>query len=330
MTFTDFALSPQIAKAVTDLGFETPMPIQELMIPHLLAEKGDAVGLAHTGTGKTAAFGLPLIEATDLENRSPQVLILCPTRELCIQITKELKLYGKYVQDLAITSIYGGDSYERQIRELKRGSHMIVATPGRLIDLLEKGRADISGIRNLVLDEADIMLNMGFKEELDAILESAPSERRTILLSATMPNEVARIAKAYMNSPIELSVGKKNTGPQAVDHRFIAVRKRDKYQALKRIVDFHPDLYGIVFCRTRAGTQEIAEKMVQDGYNAEAELKKPCPLCFHHRFLVFPHGYGCWLKVPRSQTRGMLDGTRKKRGNFDNYADDLSNFSLQN
>ena len=270
MNFTDFALSPEIAKAVSDLGFKTPQPIQELMIPHLLADGGDTVGLAHTGTGKTAAFGLPLIEATDIEKRYPQVLILCPTRELCIQITKELALYGKHTRGLAITSIYGGDSYERQIRELKRGSHFIVATPGRLIDLLQKGRADISEISNLVLDEADIMLNMGFKEELDAILESAPSERRTILLSATMPNEVARIAKTYMQNPIELSVGKKNTGPQAVEHRFYTVRKRDKYQALKRIVDFHPDLYGIVFCRTRASTQEVAAKMVQDGYNAEA------------------------------------------------------------
>ncbi len=270
LTFSDFNLSAEVERAVADLGFETPTPIQELMIPKLLNEQGDLVGLAHTGTGKTAAFGLPVIDRIDLENRRPQALILCPTRELCIQITGELQLYAKHVRGLTITSIYGGDSYERQIRGLKKGTHIIAATPGRLLDLLRRGSADLSGIRFLILDEADIMLNMGFKDELDAILESAPAERQTILLSATMPREVTRIAENYMKQPLELSTGTKNSGPQAVDHQYYIVRRHDKYQALKRIVDFHPDIYGIIFCRTRAGTQEIAEKMVKDGYNAEA------------------------------------------------------------
>ena len=270
MTFEDFSLSAEIKRAIADLGFETATPIQELMIPQLLAEPDDVVGLAQTGTGKTAAFGLPLIQRIDLSNRSPQALILCPTRELCIQITGELGLYSRYIPGLKVTSIYGGDSYERQIGALKRGSHVIAATPGRLLDLLERGSADISGIDILILDEADIMLNMGFKDELDAILESAPVERQMILLAATMPEEVARIAETYMNDPVELSVGRRNSGPRAVEHRYYTVRKHDKYQALKRLVDFNPDLYGIIFCRTRAGTQEVAGKMVKDGYNAEA------------------------------------------------------------
>ncbi len=246
------------------------MPIQELMIPQLLAEPSDVVGLACTGTGKTAAFGLPLIHGIEIDNPSPQTLVLCPTRELCVQITGELESYGKYMRGLRVTSIYGGDGYERQIRELRTGTHIIAATPGRLLDLLERRRADISGIRTLVLDEADIMLKMGFKEELDAILESAPAERQTILLSATMPDAVARIAKAFMKDPVELSVGIKNTGPQTVEHTYCTMRQQDKYQALKRIVDFHPTIYGIIFCRTRAAAGEIAEKMVRDGYHAEA------------------------------------------------------------
>lgn len=255
---------------VADLGFETPTPIQEIVIPELLDGNRDVVGLAHTGTGKTAAFGLPMIEKLDISRRSPQALILCPTRELCIQITKDLEEYGKHIRGLSITSVYGGDSYERQLRALKRGSHIITATPGRLIDLLEKGYADISGIGYLVLDEADIMLNMGFKDEIDSILESAPADRQTILLAATMPRDVAKIADTYMRDPVELSVNAKNTGTTQVDHRYYAVRRHEKYQALKRIVDFHPDIYGIIFCRTRAGTRDVAEKMVRDGYSAEA------------------------------------------------------------
>jgi ATP-dependent RNA helicase DeaD len=270
LTFEDFDLTPELKRTVAGLGFETPTPIQESMIPKILEGTGDLVGLAHTGTGKTAAFGLPMIQKIDIKNRFPQALVLCPTRELCIQISKELALYGKNIQGLSITSIYGGDSYERQLRALKRGCHIIAATPGRLIDLLERGSADIGGIDYLILDEADIMLNMGFKDEIDAILESAPVERQTILLSATMPRDVAKIAENYMKNPVELSVDDKNTGPQQVEHHYYTVRRNDKYQALKRIVDFHPDIYGIIFCRTRAGTQEIAEKMVKDGYSAEA------------------------------------------------------------
>ncbi len=270
MTFEDFNLSAELERAVADLGFITPTPIQEAMIPRIINEPGDVVGLAHTGTGKTAAFGLPVIQKIDIATRLPQALILCPTRELCMQITKDLEQYGKNIPRLSITSIYGGDSYERQLRALKRGCHIIAATPGRLIDLLEKGYVDISAIRFLVLDEADIMLNMGFKDEIDAILESAPEERQTILLAATMPKEVAKIADTYMKDPLELTFGTKNTGTEQVEHRYYTVRRHDKYQALKRVVDFHPNIYGIIFCRTRAGTQEVAEKMVRDGYNAEA------------------------------------------------------------
>ena len=270
MTFSDFGLSSETIRAIQALGFETPTPIQELMIPQLLSEPDDLVGLAHTGTGKTAAFGLPIIDRIVIETREPQALVLCPTRELCIQISGELALYAKYAPKLSITPIYGGDSYERQIKAVKRGTHIIVATPGRLLDLLGRNLVDIGTIRFLILDEADIMLNMGFKDELDAILESAPSDRQTVLLSATMPHEVERIALSYMNDPMELSVGRKNSGVQTVDHHYYTVRRHDKYQALKRIVDYHPNIYGIIFCRTRAGARETAEKMARDGYSAEA------------------------------------------------------------
>ena len=270
LNFNDFDFHAEILHAVDDLGFETPTPIQELMIPMLLGTPDDVVGLAHTGTGKTAAFGLPVINNIDIKNSSPQALILCPTRELCIQISAELEQYAKYIPGFSIASIYGGDSYERQLRALKKAPQIIAGTPGRLIDLLKKASLDISGIRYLVLDEADIMLNMGFKEEIDTILEWAPAERQTILLSATMPRDVAKIAATYMNDPIELSVGTKNAGTQQVEHRYYTVRRNEKYQTLKRIVDFNPGLYGIVFCRTRAGTQDVAEKMMKDGYNAEA------------------------------------------------------------
>ncbi len=270
MTFDDFALSNETMQAIHALGFETPTPIQELMIPRLLADHVDLVGLAHTGTGKTAAFGLPIIENIQPEIRAPQALVLCPTRELCIQICAELGLYARYMPKLSITSIYGGDSYERQIRAVIRGTHIITATPGRLLDLLEKGIVDLSTIRFLVLDEADIMLNLGFKDQIDAILHSAPGDRQTVLLSATMPKEVEQIARSYMNDPLELSAGRKNSSTKTVEHRYYIVRIQDKYQALKRIVDYHPDIYGIIFCRTRVGTREIAEKLVQDGYSAEA------------------------------------------------------------
>ena len=270
MTFEDFSLAGETLRAIRALGFENPTPIQELMIPQLLNEADDIVGLAHTGTGKTAAFGLPIIDRIEIENREPQALVLCPTRELCIQISGELALYAKYSPRLSITAIYGGDSYERQINSIKRGTHIIVATPGRLIDLLGRRAVDISAIRFLILDEADIMLNMGFKEELDEILESAPPERQTVLLSATMPADVERIARSYMNDPLELATGTRNAGTTTVDHHYYTVRRHDRYHALKRIVDYHPDIYGIVFCRTRAGANEVAEKMMKDGYNAEA------------------------------------------------------------
>lgn len=270
LTFQEFSLADDILRAIADLGFESPTPIQAVMVPQLLAEDSDVVGVAQTGTGKTAAFGLPVVERIDPSDRFPQALILCPTRELCMQISADLVSFAKHRSGLSITSVYGGDSYDRQIRSLRRGTHIIVATPGRLLDLLQRRVADIGRIRFLILDEADIMLNMGFKEELDSILELAPNERQTILLSATMPKGVTEIARAYMNDPVRLSVGNRNAGPETVDHHYYVVRKHDKYPALKRIVDFHPSLYGIVFCRTRAGAQEIAEKLVDDGYGAEA------------------------------------------------------------
>ena len=270
MTFHDFSLADELLRAIEDLGFVSPTPIQALMVPQLLTEDSDLVAVAQTGTGKTAAFGLPVVERIDPSDRFPQALVLCPTRELCMQISADLVSFAKHTPGLSVTSVYGGDSYDRQTRSLRRGTHIIVATPGRLLDLLQRRIADIGRIRFLILDEADIMLNMGFKEELDSILVLAPKERQTILLSATMPRGVTEIARAYMNDPVLLSVGSKNAGPETVEHRFCVVRKHDKYPALKRIVDFHPGLYGIVFCRTRAGAQEIAEKLVDDGYGAEA------------------------------------------------------------
>lgn len=270
MTFKEFSLHDSILQAIEAMGFNEPTPVQAEVIPLVLGEERDIVALAQTGTGKTAAFGLPILEQLRQQPREVGALVLCPTRELAIQITKELQAYAAGLPHIAIDVVYGGAGYGDQVRSLKKGVHILVATPGRLLDLITRGKADISSIRYLVLDEADIMLNMGFKEELDSILEAAPVERRTILMSATMPNEVARIAETYMSDPLEITIGKRNAATKSVEHTYYLVRGGEKYAALKRLVDFNPDMYAIIFCRTRKSTQEIADRLISDGYDAEA------------------------------------------------------------
>jgi ATP-dependent RNA helicase DeaD len=246
------------------------MPVQQQVIPVVLESKTDIIALAQTGTGKTAAFGLPLLSLLDLESRDTQALILSPTRELCIQITKDLMAYGKYLKSLRVTAVYGGASIEKQISELKSGAHVIVATPGRMNDLIRRKRVFLSNVQTVVLDEADEMLNMGFTEDLNLILEKVPEDRRTLLFSATMSNEVAAIAKNYMKEPVNITVGKRNSGAENVSHHYYLINAKDRYLALKRIVDYYPEIYGIIFCRTRLETAEIAEKLMKDGYNADA------------------------------------------------------------
>jgi len=270
LTFTEFALDDSILQAIGAMGFVEPTPVQEAVITPILEEDRDIVALAQTGTGKTAAFGLPILEQLRQQPREVGALVLCPTRELAIQIGKELQAYAANLPHIAIDVVYGGAGYGDQIRSLRKGVHILVATPGRLLDLLSKGKADISTLQYLVLDEADIMLNMGFKEDLDAILEAAPAERRTILMSATMPNEVARIADTYMHDPLNITIGRKNAAAESVEHTHYLVRSGEKYAALKRLVDYNPDMYGIIFCRTKISTQEIADKLIGDGYDAEA------------------------------------------------------------
>ena len=257
-------------QAIQELGFETPTPIQEKAIPYLLESRNDLVAFAQTGTGKTAAFGLPIIEQIDLANPKVQMLALCPTRELCLQISKELTNYAKYLTGLHVVSVYGGAEISKQITALKQGAHIVVGTPGRALDLINRGKLQIEHIRWLVLDEADEMLSMGFKDELDAILGSTPATKQTLLFSATMPEEMTAIAQKYMHHPAEISAGKKNIGAENVQHHFYLIHAKDKYLALKRVADYYPDIYGIVFCRTRVETKEIADKLMEDGYNADA------------------------------------------------------------
>ncbi|MDR2835608.1 MAG: DEAD/DEAH box helicase [Bacteroidales bacterium] len=269
--FENFGLKQDLLKAINDLGFENPTPIQAQVIPYMLSnEVSDLIGLAQTGTGKTAAFGLPVLQQINVDKLETQCLILAPTRELCVQISKDLLNYSKYIEKMKITSVYGGASIEPQIRELKKGTHIIVGTPGRVLDLLKRKLVKIEKIDFLVLDEADEMLNMGFKDDLDAILSKSAKTKKTLLFSATMPNEIRKIADNYMNSPKEISVGSKNSGAENVEHHYYVVSAKDRYLALKRIVDMYPAIYGIVFCRTRKETQEIAEKLIQDGYDADA------------------------------------------------------------
>ena len=269
--FEELGIDKNILKAIKELGFENPMPVQEKVIPHLLSESNeDLIALAQTGTGKTAAFGIPLIQNTDFSKKKTQHLVLCPTRELCVQISNDLTNYSKYTDGLRVVAVFGGASIENQIKSIKKGAHIISATPGRLLDLLNRTVINIKEIKTIVLDEADEMLNMGFRDDLEAILSETSKEKNTLLFSATMPSEVRQIANRYMKDPIEITIGKKNSGSDSVNHICYMVHERDRYLALKRIVDFFPEVYGIVFCRTRIETKQIADKLMQDGYNADA------------------------------------------------------------
>ncbi len=268
--FIQLGIRHDIVNAITELGFENPTPIQEQSIPVLLTGSNDFVGLAQTGTGKTAAFGLPLLELLDFEANHPQALILCPTRELCLQITNDLKNYAKNMRNANVVAVYGGASISDQLHQIRRGVQIVVATPGRMLDIINRKAINFSNVKFVVLDEADEMLNMGFQEDIDSILSTTPEEKKTWLFSATMPAEVRRIAKKYMTDPHELTMGTKNTGNENIEHEYYVIRARDKYAAFKRIVDFNPEIFGIVFCRTKIETQEIAEALIKDGYNADS------------------------------------------------------------
>ena len=269
-TFLNLGIEKHLLNAINDLGFETPSEIQQKTIPKLLSTECDLVALAQTGTGKTAAFGFPMLQKIDIKSRTTQGLILSPTRELCLQITNELKLYGKYCNGLNVTAIYGGASITDQAKNIKRGSQIIVATPGRMKDMISRRLVDISKIDYAVLDEADEMLNMGFFEDIKSILSHTPENKSTWLFSATMPKEVSLIAKKFMFSPTEITVGHKNTGSKNVSHEFYMVASRDRYPALKRLADANPEIFAVIFCRTKRETQKVAEKLIEDGYNAGA------------------------------------------------------------
>ena len=268
--FAQLGLRPEIVQAITEMGFENPTEIQSKVIPIMLANPTDLVGLAQTGTGKTAAFGLPMLNKIDFSQNHIQGLVLCPTRELCLQIQKDFLNFSKQLGNAKITAVYGGSSMEAQIRDIKRGTHVIIATPGRLVDLMRRKAIRLETVEYLVLDEADEMLNMGFKEDIDTILDSTPSEKTTWLFSATMPNEVRRIAASYMHNPEEVTVGSRNTANANIEHEYYVTMARNKYAALKRIVDFSPEIYGIIFTRTKMDAQDISDKLMKDGYNADA------------------------------------------------------------
>ena len=270
MTFEELGVNEPLRRAIEELGFENPMPVQEKVIPHLLSEEGDVVALAQTGTGKTAAFGLPVLQRIDTSRNVPQALILSPTRELCLQIASDLADFSKYIPDLKVLPVYGGSSIESQIRSLRQGVQIIVATPGRLIDLINRGVVKLDDVHTVILDEADEMLNMGFLESIDAILAHVPQERKMLMFSATMPPEIGKIAQKYMHDPQEFVIGTRNEGAANVRHIYYMVNARDKYLALKRIADNSPNIYAIVFCRTRRETQEVADNLIHDGYNADA------------------------------------------------------------
>jgi ATP-dependent RNA helicase DeaD len=268
--FKLLGISDDVVNAVKDLGFENPTPIQEQAIPVLLEGNNDFVGLAQTGTGKTAAFGLPLIELIDFSTKKPQALILCPTRELCLQIASDIKNYSKNISGASVVAVYGGANIMQQLREIRNGVQVVVATPGRMLDIIGRKAIDFTNVKYVVLDEADEMLNMGFQEDINDILSTTPDDKKTWLFSATMPPEVRRIAKNYMDNPTELTMGTKNTGNVNIEHEYYVVRARDKYAALKRIVDFNPEIFAVVFCKTKMDTQDVAENLIKDGYNADA------------------------------------------------------------
>ena len=269
-TFEELGVNEAIRSAILELGFEHPMPVQEEVIPYLLGENNDVIALAQTGTGKTAAYGIPVLQKTDATKKATQALILSPTRELCLQIADDLKGFGKYIDGLHVVAVYGGASIITQIHELKHGAQIIVATPGRLIDLMERGVVKLENVRNVVLDEADEMLNMGFSDSINTIFEAVPADRNTLLFSATMSKEIEKIAKSYLTDYKEIVVGSRNEGAESVNHIYYLVNAKDKYLALKRIADFYPHIFAIIFCRTKIETQEVADKLIKDGYNAEA------------------------------------------------------------
>jgi ATP-dependent RNA helicase DeaD len=269
MTFQELGLSEEILSAITEIGFVEPTPIQQQAIPHLLNDPSDLIGLASTGTGKTASFGLPLLNYVDPSIKNTQGLIICPTRELCIQISRDLESFSKNMRGVNVVAVYGGTDIQKQIRQIEKGAHIIVATPGRLMDLINRRKVKLSDVDTVILDEADEMLNMGFKEDIDSILEKTPEDKCVWLFSATMPKEVARIAKNYMSDPFEITVGGKNETNKNIEHHSYIIKDRDKYQGLKRLLDFNPDIYGLVFCRTRRETAAVADKLMADGYSAE-------------------------------------------------------------
>ena len=270
MLFADTELNEKIKKAILDLGFTELTPVQKEAIPFLLNNEEDLIALAQTGTGKTAAFGLPIINKIDANNKKTQAIVLCPTRELCLQITKDIESYSKYFKTINTTAVYGGANISTQINSLRKGSQIIIGTPGRVIDLIKRKVLKLKSIRFIILDEADEMLNMGFKEDLDFILAETPAQKQTLLFSATMPREVMRISKNYMISPKNIEIASRNEGAKNVEHHYYLVNARDKYKALRRICDLNPNIYGIIFCRTRRETASIADKLMQDGYNADA------------------------------------------------------------
>ena len=269
-TFEELGVCEDIRRAIEELGFEQPMPVQEEVIPYLLGHGNDVIALAQTGTGKTAAYGIPTLQKVNPKLKTPQALVLSPTRELCLQIADDLNEFAKYIDGLHVAAVYGGASIETQIRTLRHGVQIIVATPGRLIDLMHRGVVKCDNIENVVLDEADEMLNMGFADSINEIFENVPKDRNTLLFSATMSREVERVAKSYLTDYKEIVVGSRNEGAEHVNHIYYMVHARDKYLALKRIVDFYPKIFAIIFCRTKIETQEVADKLIKDGYNAEA------------------------------------------------------------
>src|SRR6478672_9059068 len=268
--FDELGLNEKLLKSIQDLGFTQPTPIQEKAIPVLLSGTKDLIGLAQTGTGKTAAFGLPLLQLIDATQKTPQALIVCPTRELCLQIEKDIEGFKKHVPGVHIVAVYGGSSISTQIRDIKRGVQIVVATPGRLIDLIERKAINLDNIKYAVLDEADEMLNMGFQEDIEAILQHTPNRDSTWLFSATMPPEIRRVSKKYMESPVEITVGKMNTANKNIDHQYYVTPAHSRYETLKRLIDFHPGMYGIIFTRTKADAQEISEKLTREGYDIDA------------------------------------------------------------
>lgn len=270
MTFEQTGLKPELLSAISEMGFEQPTPIQEKTIPHLINNKNDLIALAQTGTGKTAAFGLPVLHNCDVTKKDIQALVLCPTRELCLQISRDLEAFSKNLRGFKNIAVYGGADINKQIRELRSGGQVVVGTPGRVHDLIRRKVLNVSQIRWMVLDEADEMLNMGFKEELDAILAETPAIKQTLLFSATMPREISNMTSKYLHSPEEISVGRKNEGAANVEHHYYVVQAKDKYATLKRVADNYPNCYAIVFCRTRMETRDVAEKLMEDGYNADA------------------------------------------------------------